>query len=74
MSFEFATLYVLSIRFVARYGKDVESCLDVYLKIPGLPEEDMAKALFARGNARKNSGEQLFVKAQQGYFASVMLY
>ena len=44
----------------------MENYLDVYLKTPGLPKEDMAKALLARGNARKLSGERLLAKAQQG--------
>jgi hypothetical protein len=60
--------------FVVRYGEEVEKYLDVYLKTPGLLKEDVAKALLARGNARKLSGERLLAKAQQGYFASVMLH
>ncbi len=51
-----------------RYGEQVENYMDVYLRTPGLPKEDIAKALLARGNARKVSGERLLAKAQQGTF------
>lgn len=40
--------------------------MEVYLRTPGLPREDVAKALLARGNARKMAGERLLAKAQQG--------
>ena len=49
-----------------RYGEQVENYLEVYLRTPGLPKEDVAKALLARGNARKLAGERLLAKAQQG--------
>lgn len=49
-----------------RYGDQVENYIDVYLRTPGLPKQDMAKALIARGNARKLAGERLLAKAQQG--------
>ena len=42
-----------------RYGKEVEAYLDICLKTPGLPEEDVKKALLARSNARKLDGGQL---------------
>lgn len=45
--------------------------MEVYLRTPGLPKEDIAKALLARGNARKVSGERLLAKAQQGTFLLV---
>lgn len=48
------------------YGPDVENYLEVYLKTPGLPKADIARALLARGNARKSGGEALLAKAQQG--------
>ncbi len=49
-----------------RYGSEVENYLEVYLRTPNLPNEDVAKALVARGNARKATGEKLLIKAQQG--------
>ncbi len=64
---------LLPLCFVIRYGEEVENYLDCSFKTPGLPKEDVEKALFARGNARKSSAERLFAKAQQGYFAVVML-
>ena len=51
---------------MTRYGEQVEQYIDVYLRTPGLAKEDIAKALLARGNARRMSGERLLVKAQQG--------
>src|SRR6266545_4472329 len=56
--------------FVIRSGEKVEKCIDVYLKTPGLPKEDVTKALLAREDAwqRLSGSEPLFAKAQQGYF------
>lgn len=57
----------------------MENFLDVYLRTPDLPKHDQAKALLARGKARKAAGEMLLAKAQQGMlqlkmaFASVHL-
>ena len=51
-----------------RYGPDVENYLEVYLRTPDLPRTDVAKALLARGNARKRSGDRLLAKAQEGAF------
>lgn len=53
-----------------RYGEEVEKYLEVYLRTPGLKNEDMARALLARGNARKSAGEKLLEKAQQGTSSS----
>ena len=50
----------------ARYGAEVENYLEVYMKTPNLPKKDMAKALLARGNARKAAGDRLLVKANLG--------
>lgn len=55
-----------------RYGDDVESYLEVYLKRPNLPKTDIARALMARGNARKAAGDKLQAKAQQGNGPSFM--
>jgi hypothetical protein len=49
-----------------RYGSEVENYLEVYLKTPGLSKSDVARALLARGNARKLGGEKLLAKAEQG--------
>jgi hypothetical protein len=51
---------------VRRYGPKVEEFLEVYLKAPGLPQEDVTKALLARGAARRAAAETLMAKAQQG--------
>ncbi|THH26388.1 hypothetical protein EUX98_g7801 [Antrodiella citrinella] len=55
------------------YGEQVENYLEVYLRTPGLPREDVAKALLARGNARKVAGERLLAKAQQDFQAVAKL-
>ena len=51
-----------------RYGTEVENYLEVYLKTPGLSKLDIARALLARGNARKMGGEKLLAKAEQGMY------
>ncbi|KAI0698173.1 hypothetical protein C8T65DRAFT_582077 [Cerioporus squamosus] len=56
-----------------RYGDAVENYLDVYLRTPGLENKDMARALLARGNARKTAGERLLAKAQQDFQAVAKL-
>ncbi|KAF9784563.1 hypothetical protein BJ322DRAFT_1100263 [Thelephora terrestris] len=48
-----------------QYGPKVEEFLEVYLNTPGLPQEDVAKALLARGAARRAAAETLMAKAQQ---------
>lgn len=49
-----------------RYGAKVEDFLEVYLNTPGLPQEDVTRALLARGAARRAAAEMLMVKARQG--------
>lgn len=44
----------------------VENYLDVYLRIPDLPKDDIAKALVARGRARKGAEQKLLLMASQG--------
>ncbi|OBZ74310.1 hypothetical protein A0H81_05550, partial [Grifola frondosa] len=56
-----------------RYGDEVENYLEVYLRTPGLPKKDIARALLARGNARKALGEKLLAKAQQDFQAVAKL-
>jgi hypothetical protein len=56
----------LILLIVARYGDEVENFLDVYLRTPGISNQDAARAHVARGNARKVAGEKLLVRAQQG--------
>ncbi|KAF8064383.1 hypothetical protein FPV67DRAFT_219414 [Lyophyllum atratum] len=56
-----------------RYGPEVENYLEVYLKTPNLPKADIARALLARGNARKCGGESLLSKAQQDFQAVLKL-
>ena len=50
----------------SRYSEKVENYFDVYLRTPGLPPDDIARALLARGNARRIAGERLLARAQQG--------
>ncbi|KAK7045361.1 hypothetical protein VNI00_007610 [Paramarasmius palmivorus] len=52
-----------------QYGPQVESYFDVYLRTPNLDKADIARALLARGNARKASGERLIAKASQDFQA-----
>ncbi|PSR73013.1 hypothetical protein PHLCEN_2v11117 [Hermanssonia centrifuga] len=56
-----------------RYNEQVENYFEVYLRTPGLPKEDVARALLARGNARRLSGERLLAKAQQDFQAVAKL-
>ncbi len=56
-----------------RYGDEVENYLDVYLRTPGLENKDLARALLARGNARKTASERLLAKAQQDFQAVAKL-
>ncbi|KAG6864419.1 hypothetical protein C0991_009632 [Blastosporella zonata] len=56
-----------------RYGPEVENYLEVYLKTPNLPNVDIARALLARGNARKAGGDSLLAKAQQDFQAVLKL-
>ena len=55
------------------YGEEVENYLEVYLRTPGLEKKDIARALLARGNARKQAGERLLAKAQQDFQAVAKL-
>lgn len=57
---------VLDPNLFIRYGAEVENYLEVYLRTPGLSKSDVARALLARGNARKLGGESLLAKAEQG--------
>ena len=56
-----------------RYGEEVENYLEVYLRTPGLEKRDIARALLARGNARKTASERLLAKAQQDFQAVAKL-
>ncbi|KAG7441240.1 uncharacterized protein BT62DRAFT_908730 [Guyanagaster necrorhizus] len=56
-----------------QYGDDVENYLEVYLKTPNLPREDVARALLARGKARKLAGDKLLEKAHQDFQAALNL-
>jgi hypothetical protein len=44
----------------------VEDYLDVYLRTPDLPKDDIARALVARGRARKGAGQRLLLMASRG--------
>ncbi|KAF7311788.1 hypothetical protein MIND_00189300 [Mycena indigotica] len=56
-----------------RYGPEVESYLEVYLKTPGLERRDIVRALLARGTARKREGERLDELAEQDFKAAQKL-
>ncbi|KAI0031797.1 hypothetical protein K488DRAFT_51316 [Vararia minispora EC-137] len=47
-----------------RYGHEVEEYLDVYFRTPDLPADDVAKALLARGKARKDAAQLLLMRAE----------
>ena len=49
----------------------MENYLDVYLRTPNLVKEDVARALVARGEARRLAGEKLLLKANSGTFDSL---
>ncbi|KAF7318494.1 hypothetical protein HMN09_00358600 [Mycena chlorophos] len=49
------------------YGPDVEKQLEVYLRTPDLPKDDVVKALVARAGARTEEGERLLREAQRDY-------
>jgi len=49
-----------------RYGGVVEDYLDVYLRTPNLPKDDIVRALVARGRARKGAGQRLLLMASCG--------
>lgn len=49
-----------------RYGDAVEEYLEVYLRTPDLPKDDVARALVARGRARKGAGQKLLLMASRG--------
>lgn len=51
-----------------RYGNAVEDYLDVYLRTPNLPKDDIARALVARGRARKGAGQKLLLMASRGQY------
>ena len=49
-----------------RYGNVVEDYLDVYLRTPDLPKDDITRALVARGRARRGAGQKLLLMASRG--------
>jgi hypothetical protein len=53
------------IRFVIRSREEVEKCLNVYLKFPGVPKE-LAKTLLTRGSARLNGTRAVQPGSQLG--------
>ncbi|KAF7345249.1 hypothetical protein MSAN_01901500 [Mycena sanguinolenta] len=57
----------LALIAAGRYGPEVENYLEVYLRAPDLPRNDVVRALLARGNARKAAGESLQAKAEQDF-------
>ena len=66
LAYPFFSLCRNQLIFYFRYGAEVESYLEVFLKTPGLPKTDVARAYVARGSARRAAGEKLLLKAQQG--------
>ena len=71
----FAALFSRAFNSLSRrYGARVEDFLEVYLKTPGLPQEDMTRALLARSTARRAAAERLMVKAQQGTYSKIVIF
>lgn len=50
-----------------KYGDDVENYFDVLLRMPGLPPDQLTRALLARGAARRAQGEQLIARAEDDF-------
>ncbi|EIN05157.1 hypothetical protein PUNSTDRAFT_92032 [Punctularia strigosozonata HHB-11173 SS5] len=48
-----------------QYGAEVENYLEVYLRTPGLTNDELVRALLARAKARRTAGEGLLSKAEQ---------
>ncbi|KAJ6578735.1 hypothetical protein DFH09DRAFT_346889 [Mycena vulgaris] len=63
----------LSLINAGQYGAEVENYMEVYLRTPDLARNDVVRALLARGNARKSSGENLIAKAEQDFRAVLKL-
>ncbi|EKM52414.1 uncharacterized protein PHACADRAFT_260777 [Phanerochaete carnosa HHB-10118-sp] len=61
--------HVLKLIESGRYNEEAEKYLEVYLRTPGLSNEDKAKALLARGNAQRMLGERMLARAQQDFQA-----
>ncbi|KAI9450284.1 hypothetical protein F5148DRAFT_1277868 [Russula earlei] len=57
----------LTLLETGQYGSVVEGHLDVYLRTPGLPKDDVAKALVARGRARRGAGQKLLMMASRDF-------
>ncbi|KAI9459875.1 hypothetical protein BJY52DRAFT_1264289 [Lactarius psammicola] len=55
--------HCLALLEAGQYGHVVEHYLDVYLRTPDLPTDDKVRALVARGRARRNEGQHLFLMA-----------
>ncbi|KAL5518533.1 hypothetical protein ACEPAH_215 [Sanghuangporus vaninii] len=56
-----------------QYGEKVERYLEVYLQTPGISNEDIGRAQFARANARRTAAERLLVQAHQDYQAVIVI-
>ncbi|GJE89030.1 hypothetical protein PsYK624_051200 [Phanerochaete sordida] len=61
--------HILQLIESGKFNEDVERYLEVYLRTPGLSNEDKAKALLARGNAQRILGERMLARAQQDFQA-----
>lgn len=67
MTYAVAVVTCLKLSLVScRYGNVVEDYLDVYLRTPDLPKDDITRALVARGRARKGAGQKLLLMASRG--------
>ncbi|KAF8510457.1 hypothetical protein BU17DRAFT_77677 [Hysterangium stoloniferum] len=52
-----------------RYGDEVERYLEVFLATPGIHSDQISKALFARGSARRIAADKLLTRARQDFQA-----
>ncbi|KAH8993141.1 hypothetical protein EDB92DRAFT_1855074 [Lactarius akahatsu] len=64
--------HCLALIEAGEYGhmRAVEHYLEVYLKTPDLPTDDISRALFARGRARTSAGHQLILLASRDFEAA----
>ncbi|KAI0041668.1 hypothetical protein FA95DRAFT_1565151 [Auriscalpium vulgare] len=65
--------HALRLLQAGQYGHEVESYLDVYLRTPGLPKADIARALLVRGKARKEASHRLRLQAENDLQAAATL-
>ncbi|KAI0282237.1 hypothetical protein BC826DRAFT_1065780 [Russula brevipes] len=71
---KFLLEHSLTLLEAGQYGSVVEDYLDIYLRTPGLPKDDIARALVARGRARKDAGQRLLLMASRGQLSQASTF